>query len=119
MKQLGRRDTRELWIDASHLFRPARTWVRPSTRSRTEANKQLQWSHWLCSRNPAQSPHKNTDALWRARRGALGEQIPSRGQPLACVECLSAAGAEPRLGASGPERPTQFAERKEGLAWPE
>ena len=44
------------------------------------ASKELRGSHWLCSQNPGQSPHKNTDALWRARRGALGEQILLQGQ---------------------------------------
>jgi hypothetical protein len=37
--------------------------------------------HWLCTQNPAQSPHKDTDALSRARRGALGERIRLWGQP--------------------------------------
>jgi hypothetical protein len=45
-------------------------------------------SHWLCTQNPAQSPHKNTDALWRARRGALGEQVRLQGQVLAALSVL-------------------------------
>jgi hypothetical protein len=48
---------------------------------RDDTPEQLQWLHWLCTQNPAQSPHKDTDAPWRARRGALGERIRLWGQP--------------------------------------
>ena len=36
------------------------------------ALRPVEWPHWLCSQYPARSPHNDTDALWRARRGAFG-----------------------------------------------
>jgi hypothetical protein len=56
----------------------------------------LQWLHWLCTQNPAQGPHKDTDALRRARRGALGERIRLWGQPLVRERSVLSLAAEAR-----------------------
>ena len=44
----------------------------------------VQWPYWLCSQYPARSPHNDTDALWRARRGAFGLTDSSVGPAFCC-----------------------------------
>jgi hypothetical protein len=67
------------------------------------ASKQVGWFHWLCSQNPAQSPHRTP-----TRCGARGEELQANRFSAGPASCLSrvpklATRREVRgLSASGP-----------------
>src|SRR5512132_179134 len=88
---------------SSFAVTPAEVYAQESGRFQTHggtARKGVGWSYWLCTQNPAQSPHKDTDALCRARRGALGERDSSAGPAF----CSLSDEARLGYGAACPKR---------------